>query len=197
MWKPDYDPEGIFSTIPSIATCISGLLIGKLLALQNGRKEILLLISGLLFLGLGYLWNLSFPINKAIWSSSFVLVTSGWATIILSVIYYITDVKQLKFGKLFKYIGMNAITIYFLSSFISKTFYLTKIGETNNIHSYLYATFFTANISNLKLASLLYATTVICFYLFIGYVMFKKKMDCKSLKNYFHFTKKPISACAY
>jgi len=179
MWKPDYDPEGIFSTIPSIATCISGVLIGKLLALQNGRKEILLLISGLLFLGLGYLWNLSFPINKAIWSSSFVLVTSGWATIILSVIYYITDVKQLKFGKLFKYVGMNAITIYFLSSFISKTFYLTKIGETNNIHSYLYATFFTTNISNLKLASLLYATTVICFYLFIGYVMFKKKWIVK------------------
>ena len=82
--------------------------------------------------------NIWFPINKAIWSSSYVLATSGWATLILGVIYYFKDIKKIKFGSSFKYVGMNAITIYFLSSFISKSMYLIKIGEDSNIHASLY-----------------------------------------------------------
>ena len=132
MWQKDYDPEGLFSTLPAIATCISGILIGNFL---DGLKSVnLLFVVAIILLCLGYLLNIWFPINKAIWSSSFVLATSGWATLILAIIYYLTDVKKLKFGTIFKYVGMNAITVYFLSSFISKAFYLTKIGD-ENMHS--------------------------------------------------------------
>ncbi|AUC86002.1 hypothetical protein CW731_12250 [Polaribacter sp. ALD11] len=86
----------------------------------------LLTAVGLLFLG--YVFDVWFPINKAIWSSSFVLVTSGWATLILAIIYYLRDIKQFKFGNIFKYVGMNAITIYFSSSFIYKSMCLIKVG---------------------------------------------------------------------
>ena len=57
----------------------------------------------------GHLWDLVFPINKALWSSSFVLVTAGWANILLALIYYVSDVKGLKFGSIFKYAGANAV----------------------------------------------------------------------------------------
>jgi len=179
MWKTDYDPEGILSTLPAIATCISGVLIGKILSITNKRKVSLLFITGLSLLLIGYVWNVWFPLNKAIWSSSFVLVTSGWATFILAGVYYLTDVKSIKFGTIFKYVGMNAITIFFLSGFIAKTFYLTKIGENGNVHSWLYNTFFTFPFLEEKLSSLLYALVTISFYLLIGYVLYKKKIFIK------------------
>ena len=179
MWKTDYDPEGILSTLPAIATCISGILIGKILSMTNKRKVSLLLITGLSLLLLGYVWAVWFPLNKAIWSSSFVLVSSGWGTVILAGVYYLTDMKSMKFGTIFKYAGMNAITIFFLSGFIAKIFYLTKIGENSNVHSWLYNSIFTFSFLDEKLSSLLYALVTISFYLLLGYILYKKKIVIK------------------
>jgi len=134
---------------------------------------------GLIMIVAGHLWDNLFPINKAIWSSSFVLVTSGWAALILALVYYITDVRKVKFGSIFKYVGMNAITIFFLSGFIAKTFSLTKVNDTQNIHSWLYDTFYTSVISNDKLASMLYALTVVSFYLLLGYILYRRKIFIK------------------
>jgi len=178
-WKSDYDPEGLVSTLPAIVTAISGILIGKLLRHYKNNKLIILSLLGLLMIIIGTVWSYWFPINKAIWSSSFVLVTSGWATLILGVVHYITDVKKIKFGSIFKYVGLNAITIFFLSSFISKTFYLTKVNDTQSVHNWLYHTFYTSIISNDKLASMLYALTVVAFYLLLGYVLYKRKIIIK------------------
>ena len=178
MWKADYDPEGLLSTLPAIVSCISGILIGRILdGLQNNIK--LLFVVAFILLISGYIVNIWFPINKAIWSSSFVLVTSGWGTLILAIIYYLSDVRKIKFGAIFKYVGMNAITIYFLSSFISKTFYLTKISVTDNIHSYLYNTLFTYSFLSDKMSSLLYAMVVVGFYLILGYIMYRKRIYIK------------------
>lgn len=177
MWQQDYDPEGILSTIPAVATCILGVLIGKLL---DGLTEIKwLFLVALTLLVSGYAFNTTFPINKAIWSSSFVLVTSGWGTLIIAVIYYLKDIKQYKFGTIFKYVGMNAITIYFLSSLISKTMYLIKIGEDSNIHSWVYNTVFVHDFFSLNLSSLLYALVVVVFYMLLGYIMYKRKIFIK------------------
>ncbi|MEQ6122955.1 heparan-alpha-glucosaminide N-acetyltransferase domain-containing protein [Pseudotenacibaculum sp. MALMAid0570] len=179
MWKTDYDPEGLISTIPSIVTCLIGILIGNLLSSLSNYKERILFFIAILFLILGYLWDIVFPINKAIWSSSFVLVTAGWATLILAIIYYLTDVRSLKFGSIFKYVGMNAITIYFLSSFISKIFYLTKLSDTKNIHSWLYHHLFDFSFLSSQLSSLFYALTVTLFYLFLGFFLYRKRIFIK------------------
>jgi len=178
IWKDDYDPEGILSTTTAIVTCISGILIGRLLDGLNSNIK-LLIGTAIILLTLGYIINIWFPINKAIWSSSFVLVTSGWGTLILALIYYLTDIKRIKTGAVFKYIGMNAITIFFLSSFIGKTFYLTKIGEKDNIHSYLYNSIFTHSFLTDKMSSLLYALTVIIFYLLLAYFLYKRRIFIK------------------
>jgi predicted acyltransferase len=177
MWQADYDPEGLFSTLPSIATCIIGILIGKLLDELNHIKQLLLAAIGLLVAG--YFMAIWFPINKAVWSSSFVLTTSGWATLILACIYYLKDVKQIEFGNIFKYVGMNAITIYFLSSFISKSMYLIKIGDHTNVHSYLYDTLFVQSFLSELQSSLIYAAAVVLFYLGLSYVLYKNKLFIK------------------
>jgi predicted acyltransferase len=177
MWQSDYDPEGIVSTLPAIVTCISGILVGKLL---DGLKHIkILLIAAILLLAFGYIFSLIFPLNKAIWSSSFVLVTSGWGTLFLAGIYYLVDIKRLKFGTIFTFVGVNAITIYFLSSFISKCMYSIKIGGTNNLHTYVYESFFEHDFLSLELSSLLYALVVVMFYILLGYWMAMKNIIIK------------------
>lgn len=178
-WKSDYDPEGILSTFPSIVTCLFGILIGKLLQLSAGNKSALLFSSAILFLVLGYTWSFYYPLNKALWTGSFVFVTSGWATLILTLIYYISDVKKIKFGHIFKYAGTNAITVYFLSNLFSKIFYTIQITDSDNLHSLLYRTFYTSWIVDAKVASLCYAFTVTGFYLAIAYVMYRKKWILK------------------
>jgi predicted acyltransferase len=178
IWKKDYDPEGLLSTLPSIATALIGVLIGKVILHQNYLKTLMLFLLGIVMIGLGYIWNLWFPFNKAIWSSSFVLLTAGWGTIFLSILYYVNDVKKKSFGVIFKYVGSNAIVIFFTSSFITKVFYLTKVGDTT-IHGWMYKTFFTSIISIDKLASLCYALSVVSFYVFVGYILYKKRIFIK------------------
>jgi len=177
MWKKDYDPEGFFSSLPAVATSLLGVLIGRVLDRLKGSVKPLFIIGTLLLIS-GYLWHVLFPINKAIWSSSFVLVTGGWATLLLATIYYLTDIKKLKFGRVFKYAGMNAISIFFLSGFIAKSFYLTKISGTS-IHAWLYNSLFVFEVLPDKLSSILYALSVVTFYLGLAYFLYKKKIFIK------------------
>ncbi len=178
-YKPDYDPEGLLSTLPSIVSAILGILIGKVLSDYKNNKLVVLSILGIGMIVLGTIWNVWFPINKALWSSSFVLVTAGWGTLILGIVHYIMDEKQIKFGTIFKYVGSNAIIIYFMSSFISKIFGIIKVNETESIHSWMYHTFYTSFISSDKLASMLYALTVVAFYMLLGYILYKRNIFIK------------------
>ncbi|SFW55117.1 acyltransferase family protein [Cellulophaga fucicola] len=178
MWKADYDPEGVLSTLPAIASALFGVFTGLMLKSNKNNKTGLLFGLGIGLLALGYIWDLYFPINKAIWSSSFVLVTAGWANIILSVIYYFSDVKNKKFGGVFKYAGANAITVFFLSSFISKLFGLIKVDGTS-LHGWLFKNLYVQDFMALKLSSLLYALTVVTFYVLLAYVLYRKKIFIK------------------
>lgn len=177
-YKADYDPEGLLSTLPSIATALIGVFTGLILLTKRNGKEWILLGLGVGMLLLGYLWNIVFPINKALWTSSFVLVTAGWANILLALIYYISDVRGIKFGSIFKYAGANAITVYFLSSFISKIFGMIRVGETS-LHGWLFQNIYVHDAISMKFSSLLYGLTVVSFYVLLAYVMYKRKIFIK------------------
>jgi len=179
MYKEDYDPEGLFSTLPAIATSLMGIFTGLILLSKRTKKELLLLGIGAVLVVAGHLWDLVFPINKAIWSSSFVLVTAGWANIFLALIYYLTDIKGLKFGSIFRYAGSNAITVYFLSSFVTKIFYSIKIDEETTLHQWLFQNIYLHDIMPVELSSLLYALTVVSFYLLLAYAMYRRKIFIK------------------
>ena len=178
MWKPDYDPEGILSTLPAIATALLGTLAGDILRSKTYQKASLLFISGIVLLGLGHLLDLSFPINKALWSSSFVLVTAGWANLMLGTLFYLREVKKLTFGRVFSKVGSNAIAIYFTSSFVTKLFYLIPINGSS-IHGVLFEKIYLHQAVDPALSSLLYAITVCAFYVFMASFMYQKKIFIK------------------
>ncbi|WP_291867861.1 heparan-alpha-glucosaminide N-acetyltransferase domain-containing protein [Maribacter sp.] len=178
-YKPDYDPEGLLSTIPSIVSSLLGIFTGLILTSKQEKKATLLIGIGGSMLIIGSLWDIFFPINKALWTSSFVLVTAGWANLVLALIYYVTDIKGIKFGSIFRYTGANAITVYFLSSFISKILGSIMVNETTSVHGWLYQKIFVRDVISLETSSLLYALTVVGFYMSLAYVLYKKKIFIK------------------
>lgn len=178
MWKDDYDPEGLLSTLPAICSALLGIFTGLILTSKQEKKATILMGLGGAMLIIGHLWDIFFPINKALWTSSFVLVTAGWANLVLALIYYLTDVKGIKFGSIFKYAGANAIVVYFLSSFISKIMGMIKVGDTS-LHGWLFDTVYTHDFMSLQLSSLLYGLSVVTFYCLLAYVLYKKGIFIK------------------
>lgn len=118
-----HDPEGLFSTIPAISTGLLGILAGKVLKKNNltpNTKALRLAIAGIIFLVLAQIWNLDFPFNKNLWSSSFVLHVGGISLLLMSLFYYVIDVLGYKkWAFFFKVIGMNSILIYVSGHFIN------------------------------------------------------------------------------
>tara|TARA_R110000765_G_scaffold36902_2_gene82076 strand:- start:53 stop:1141 length:1089 start_codon:yes stop_codon:yes gene_type:complete len=177
-YKADYDPEGLLSTIPSIASALLGVFTGLILTSKQAKKATILMGLGGSLLIIGHIWDIVFPINKALWTSSFVLVTAGWANLILALIYYLTDVKKIEFGSVFRYAGANAIVIYFLSSFISKIMGQIKVGDTS-LHGWLFQKVYVHDFLALETSSLLYGLSVVLFYSFIGYFLYQRKIFIK------------------
>lgn len=130
-----YDPEGILSTMPAIVTGMLGMFTGYFLqssftAIQKVQR---MLLAGLLCLAMGLLWSLHFPINKQLWTSSYVLYTAGYALLFLALCYYLIDIRKIQNGltHFFIIFGSNAITAYAISGIFIKTFWLIKIGDLN------------------------------------------------------------------
>ena len=116
LYKDVRDPEGLFAVIPAIATALLGCLTGQLLKrndIDGMKKTRFMAIAGIVCLGLAWLWNIDFPMNKNLWSSSFVLNCAGWSLLLLSLFYLVIDVWQFRRGTLFfTVIGANSILIY-------------------------------------------------------------------------------------
>ncbi|MEM9649537.1 MAG: DUF5009 domain-containing protein [Bacteroidota bacterium] len=178
-YKPDYDPEGLLSTIPAIVSSLLGIFTGLILTSKREDKTKLMVLLGIGMVVLGHVWDLFFPINKALWTSSFVLVTAGWANLVLALIYFLTDVKGVKFGSIFRYAGANAIVVYFLSSFITKLFYSIKIDGETSVHGWLFNNIFVHDFMPMELSSLLYGLGVVAFYCLLAYVLYKRKIFIK------------------
>jgi predicted acyltransferase len=122
-WDGAYDPEGLLSTLPAIATCLLGVFAGLLLARQDveaRRKVRLLLMAGAVSVALGFLWGLQFPVVKKIWTSSFVLVAGGYSALLLAAFYQVIEVQgRQRWATPFVWIGMNPITIYLAHNVIN------------------------------------------------------------------------------
>jgi predicted acyltransferase len=115
-----WDPEGLLSNLPAIATCLLGVLSGMLLKNPNivpQRKAITLLVAGAALVALGFLWGLQFPVVKKLWTSSYVLVAGGYSMLLLGAFYQVIDIWKFRrgIGPLI-WVGANALTIYLLTS---------------------------------------------------------------------------------
>ena len=119
LWDTTRDPEGLLSTLPAIGTCLFGVFAGLLLRdsrISEPQKTLWLGAAGLVLLATGYLWALQFPVIKAIWTSSFVVVTAGYSALILAAMHQIVDIWQWRrWAMIFTWMGANALAIYFLN----------------------------------------------------------------------------------
>jgi len=126
-----HDPEGLISTIPAISTGLLGIYAGNLLKnspLSMKRKALQLFAMGVVSLLLAQVWNLVFPINKNLWSSSFVLHVGGYSLVLLALFYYIIDIRGFKkWAFFFSVIGMNSILIYMSGQFINWSYTTTAL----------------------------------------------------------------------
>lgn len=111
-----YDPEGLLSTVPAVATALLGIFTGEFLRAQQTaaqKKALYLFVAGAVLVCTGWLWGLVFPINKNMWTSSFVLYTGGWSLLLLAVFYAVIDIWGFKKWSMpFVWLGCNSILIY-------------------------------------------------------------------------------------
>ncbi|UYZ63433.1 acyltransferase family protein [Hymenobacter weizhouensis] len=188
LWKQSrtWDPEGLLSTLPAIGTGLLGLLAGQWLRRSDvdaATRVAWLFVWGgaCVLLGLG--WNSWFPINKSLWTSSYVLYTGGLALATLAGLYWLTDVQGHRgWIKASLVYGVNAITVFFLSGLIPRLLQLLKVpganGQEVGLRTWLYDTFFVPYFSPIN-ASL--AGAIVCVLIWLGILwwMYKKQIIIK------------------
>ncbi len=180
MWQKTWDPEGILSTFPAIASGVTGMLAGQLILseIKQERKIIYLFSYGFFALIIGYMWNYVFPVNKSIWTSSFVLVTSGLAAMILAASIFFVDVKGRKAltkpGIIF---GSNAIAVYVLADVWGQFFYNIEYGGAS-LNQHFMHLFESAGWS-LKMGSWIFALLFVAFNFIPAWILYRKKIFIK------------------
>lgn len=164
MWSATktWDPEGIVSTLPALATTLLGVFTGKLLraGLSAEEKTLRLFVYGNFLLLTGMIWSVWLPINKSIWTSSYAVFMSGMAMVVLGMLTWWIDIRgERRLTRPFVVYGMNAITVFVLSGVVGRLLYLIRFdvdGKSVTLKGWLYHLLFTSWLSPYN-ASLAYA----------------------------------------
>lgn len=181
-----FDPEGLLSTIPAIVTVILGYLTGGII--KHSEKACvpkLLSIYGIAGVATGYLWGMVFPINKPLWTSSYVLYAAGWALLVLALLIWIIDLKgYTKWTSFFVVFGMNPLVIFALSGLYARSISrLIHINESDgtivNGYTWLYNHVFMPVSSDPRVSSLLFALSHIILFWLIGLILYRQKIFIK------------------
>jgi predicted acyltransferase len=175
-----FDPEGLLSTLPSIVNVLAGIVVGSYLQKKGKNYETLtgLLLAGCALVAIGSFWHLLFPINKKLWTSSFVVYTVGLDCIILSAVIYISDLKQrTRWNYFFEVFGRNTLFIYLLSELLVITIGTIRVSEHQNVHGWLFETLFKP--FGMYNGSLLFAIWFMLVCWLVGYFLDKKKIYVK------------------
>ncbi len=180
-----FDPEGLLSTIPAIVNVLFGYLAGRLIDRQQDKRNAVYQLWGWGMAGvvLGLLWSPFFPVNKPIWSSSYVLYTCGLASILLALLIWITDIwgKQ-KWAQPFLVYGMNPLFIFVLAGIWADLLGLIKVtvsaGETLSLKGFIYRELLVPWAGEMK-GSLLFALHFAVLFWLIGLILYRKKIFIK------------------
>jgi predicted acyltransferase len=175
-----FDPEGLLSTLPAIVNIIAGYIAGVFLQ-RSGQNyktiaQMTMLGSLLIFIALG--WDLFFPINKKLWTSSFVLLTIGIDLIVLSILVYLLDIlKKIKWTYFFEVLGKNPLFIYLLSEILVITLYQFKLKGII-AYDWIAENIFISWLGGYA-GSFAFALSIMLSCWVIGYLMDKKKIYIK------------------
>ena len=173
-----FDPEGILSTIPAIATCLLGVFAGEWM--RSGRSTLHKLagLFGASAIGLiaGEIWNRWFPINKMIWTSSYVLFTAGFALSVLGVCYWLVDVRGWKrWSTPFVMFGVNPLFLYCFSSWLESTLHVLRF-HGRAAKQILFEGLFAPLFSDPYLASLSWAVSFVLVCFLVAWVLYRKQI---------------------
>src|SRR5574338_444606 len=171
-----YDPEGLLSTIPAIATTLMGVLTGTWLRTERTRYEKAagMFVVGAVCVAVGWVWNPFFPINKALWTSSYVLFTGGLALQFLSMCYWLIDIKGYRrWAKPFEIFGVNAIALYVGAGIMADLFGVSRIGDTP-LGAWIYDKGFASWLSEMN-ASLAFAIAFVLVWLFLMWLLWRRR----------------------
>jgi predicted acyltransferase len=178
--KP-WDPEGVLSTIPSIASGLIGVITAYLINTSEDKrtKTIHLFILANAFLLVGAAWNAFFPFNKNLWTSSYVLFTSGIAIHALAIGYWVIDISARKgFTKPFIAFGSNAITAYIISEIVEACLNIIPLGEGVTLKSWVFEHAYASWLNPFAASHLMALTFVLLVYIPV-YVLYKKRILIK------------------
>jgi predicted acyltransferase len=180
-----WDPEGILSTFPAIGTAMLGVLTGRWLGQSRPIEERLVALFSVGAMGMmaGLMWNWSFPINKGIWTSSYVLFTAGMASVALATIIWLVDLKKYDWWtKPFVVFGMNPILAFVGSGMMARLIYsLIKVnydGKPVALETAIYQSMFASWLEP-KNASLAFAICFVLFWYVIVYALYRKRIFLK------------------
>ncbi|MBE9489310.1 MAG: DUF5009 domain-containing protein [Bacteroidetes bacterium] len=172
-----FDPEGWLSTLPVIVNIFAGYFAGVWIQKKGNSYEAIakLLLAGFALTFVGYLWDLSFPINKKLWTSSFVMLTVGLDCIIIAALMYVIEFyKKKRWTNFFEIVGKNPLFIYLLSELLLITMYTIHMADGTTLFSWIYQHVFI--YVGAYFGSFLYAITFMLFCWSIGWWMDKKKI---------------------
>lgn len=175
-----FDPEGILSTLPSIVNVIAGYIVGKMIQKLGNSMDAIkkLIIAGTILIVAAYAWDILFPINKKIWTSSYVLLTVGIDMLILAALVYIIELQKIKsWTYFFEVFGRNPLILYVASGILITLFGMIPIGDMT-LRSTIYQNLFTNWLSP-KNASFLFAFSYMLLIWLIGLWMDKKRIYIK------------------
>jgi len=175
----EFDPEGLLSTLPAVVTVLAGYLTGSWLRDQPRQSltSLTLLAFGAIGIAVGWQWGLLFPINKQLWTSSFVLFSSGWSLVLLAVCYEIIEVWGLRrWSTPFEIMGLNAIFLFVASGLVARILYRTRVGsgdEAPRTYTWLYETLFVPWAGELR-GSLVFAIANLLLWWLVLYLLYRR-----------------------
>jgi len=187
IWKSSkvFDPEGILSTLPAIATTLAGVLCGHWLRREKDdtEKVAAMFFFGVVLTAIGWSWNFWFPINKSLWTSSYVVYTAGLALCFLGVCYWLIDIKGYRrWAKPFVIFGVNALALFVFSGLMARFLGIIKVtgteGKEISLQKWIFDSIFLPIASPIN-ASLMFAVSFILLWLFLMWLLYRKRIFIK------------------
>lgn len=175
-----FDPEGILSTLPSIVNVIAGYFAGDYIRRKGSSYEVIakLMIAGAILMLAAFTWDMSFPINKKIWTSSFALLTIGLDLLIIAILAYVIDISERRrWTRFFVVFGRNPLFIYLFADVVLTTMTLIPVGD-GNLQQWFYSDFF-GSFTGPYFASFLFALSYMLFNWVVGYFLDRKGIYIK------------------
>lgn len=180
-----WDPEGLFSTLPAVGTTLLGIFTGEWLTSdREGHAKVKgLLGASVVAVAIGLLWGLLFPINKKIWTSSYVVFCAGMAGLLLGAFYWMIELRGWKrWSRPFVIYGMNAIAVFVASGLLTKTLVRVRVptaaGESTSLYNWMYTNLFASWAGPLH-GSFAFALSYVGFWLFLMWLLYRRGIFIK------------------